>query len=370
MSRKLGRNDPCWCGSKKKYKKCHLNREGEKQMPFEAIVEAERAASRLKHCLHPLAASGVCDRIVSAHTIQRSRAMQQIIDSTNHVRTFFPMMPDGSTGGLQLHRVGWREASTFTGFCAKHDSLTFKPLETVDFDGSPEQCFLIGYRALCHEIHQKSSVLKSEPALRSLVDRGFSEEEQRLVHAMWETHEAGARKGLSDFQELKTVMDRELLSRDYSGWRRAVIRFRGDLCVASTGAVSPNRDIDGRPLQVLHDLDAAIEELPFGIVATPEGGAAVFIWRIGDVAPRNFVESLLKREKRSIAGLIVQFVFAYIENTYFSNSWWGSLSKANREHLASLAAIGNAYYSDFVYQPCRFVPWEITELSIEDLGRR
>jgi len=22
---KVGRNDPCWCGSGKKYKKCHLN---------------------------------------------------------------------------------------------------------------------------------------------------------------------------------------------------------------------------------------------------------------------------------------------------------------------------------------------------------
>jgi uncharacterized protein YecA (UPF0149 family) len=25
--RKLGRNAPCWCGSGKKYKKCHLNLE-------------------------------------------------------------------------------------------------------------------------------------------------------------------------------------------------------------------------------------------------------------------------------------------------------------------------------------------------------
>jgi hypothetical protein len=26
---KLGRNDPCWCNSGKKYKKCHLDREKE-----------------------------------------------------------------------------------------------------------------------------------------------------------------------------------------------------------------------------------------------------------------------------------------------------------------------------------------------------
>jgi SEC-C motif len=26
---KLGRNDQCWCGSGKKYKKCHLDRENQ-----------------------------------------------------------------------------------------------------------------------------------------------------------------------------------------------------------------------------------------------------------------------------------------------------------------------------------------------------
>src|SRR3989344_7786611 len=26
-AQKLGRNDPCWCGSGKKFKKCHINRE-------------------------------------------------------------------------------------------------------------------------------------------------------------------------------------------------------------------------------------------------------------------------------------------------------------------------------------------------------
>jgi hypothetical protein len=25
--KKIGRNDPCWCGSGKKWKKCHINRE-------------------------------------------------------------------------------------------------------------------------------------------------------------------------------------------------------------------------------------------------------------------------------------------------------------------------------------------------------
>ncbi len=28
---KLGRNDPCWCGSGKKYKRCHLEKDEKKR---------------------------------------------------------------------------------------------------------------------------------------------------------------------------------------------------------------------------------------------------------------------------------------------------------------------------------------------------
>ena len=53
-----------------------------------------------------------------------------------------------------------------------------------------------------------------------------------------------------------------------------LVRFEGELCVASTGAVPPNRDIDGRQLQVLHDTAANHQQaLLYGVVATDTGGA-------------------------------------------------------------------------------------------------
>lgn len=94
MHKEPGRNEPCWCGSERKYKKCHYNRESEKPLPFEALAKAMQAAWEHKKCLHPLAKAGVCDRIISAHTIQRSRVLKKITDSTNRVRTFHPLTLD------------------------------------------------------------------------------------------------------------------------------------------------------------------------------------------------------------------------------------------------------------------------------------
>ena len=53
MPPKIGRNDPCWCGSGKKYKKCHLTRSSEPQLPSGAIASEIRKRSKVSTCLHP-----------------------------------------------------------------------------------------------------------------------------------------------------------------------------------------------------------------------------------------------------------------------------------------------------------------------------
>ena len=45
MARKLGRNDPCWCGSGVKYKKCHLDREQQSRPGQQEVLQHTRGAS-------------------------------------------------------------------------------------------------------------------------------------------------------------------------------------------------------------------------------------------------------------------------------------------------------------------------------------
>jgi hypothetical protein len=364
-ARDLGRNDPCWCGSGKKYKKCHLNRKSETRLPFRATSNAMRSAWQHRQCLHPLAAPGVCDKIISAHTLQRSRALEQITDSSNHVRTFYPVTPDAD-GRLRVHHVGWREASTFTGFCARHDNLTFGPLETVTFSGDAEQCFLIGYRALCHEIHQKTCSLKAQPAVRAMVDRGLPVEFQREIQDNWSVLGAGTRAGLADFEALKAHMDGQLLAKAYPGWSRMIVHFLGDLCLLSTGAVSPNRDLSGKQLQVWHDTSVKQETLLCGVVSTPQGGAVVLTWLARQRAQRLFVESMLKEGGASSTEPSGPVCFCLYRKSYFSGRWWESLSEDERNHLTALAEISNAYYTDFHYSSSSFVPWQVTDVLFEN----
>jgi hypothetical protein len=55
---------------------------------------------------------------------------------------------------IRFEEVGRNQASTFTGFCANHDSSIFRSLDTQPFDPKkPEHLFLLAYRSVTRELH-------------------------------------------------------------------------------------------------------------------------------------------------------------------------------------------------------------------------
>jgi SEC-C motif len=360
MSFQIGRNDRCWCGSGRKFKKCHLHRSNEKRLPFAAIKNEIRQASQGKVCLHP-AAGRDCGRIINAHTIQRSLVLARIINANNRVLTFYQSLADDD-GRFQPRSVGWKEASTFTGFCATHDHV-FAPIETAPFANTPEQRFLVAYRAICHEFYQKEAALRTESTLRDLIDRSMSVSEQRLAQEKLRWQMEGVRGGSKWARACKEQMDRELLAGDFGKLSSFTVSFRGPLCTASTGVVTPANDVKGRALQVLHDSDAEPEVLFFGLIATDGGGTAVCGWRPEHKRVKLFVESLAD-QGANLSSALVQFMFAHIENTFFSEEWWNGLTGEQRATLSRHAANFNPYYCQPVYIDAPLVPWTVTSAAL------
>ena len=88
MRRKLGRNDPCWCGSGLKYKKCHMDREKQDPLDYWDAVKRLRTVFSAKDCLAPPAMKSECaDEIVRAHTIPKSESLRRI-SRDGHVYSF------------------------------------------------------------------------------------------------------------------------------------------------------------------------------------------------------------------------------------------------------------------------------------------
>lgn len=360
---KIGRNDPCWCSSGKKHKHCHLNREADKPLPTAALRNVSLQEFQKKECLHPLAARGVCNVIINAHTVQRARTLQCLVDNDNYVLTFYQAERD-SEELLKVLRRGWRQASTFTGFCAKHDSQTFAPLENEAFEFSAESAFLLSYRALCHELYQKQSAARALKKLAPLIDRGFSTTIQREMQGRNKSQGAGNQKAVSELLAQKRSADQDLFEKEYANWQFVCLEFEGELCIATCGASTPTIDLDGNQLQVLHDPKDQLQHLYLSVVACPTGVAVVFGWKKTFTAPERMVQSLLQLPEALLGTYIAQYIFAHLENVCFSLAWWSRLSQTEQHHVRFLAGISNPYYAQNLptYSQKIIVPWKLASL--------
>ncbi len=182
---KIGRNDPCWCGSGKKYKKCHLHRQDEDRIqPWQIDREFKRVLEK-RQCLAPSAWRKNCSSQISkAHTVPRSGSLARIARD-GHVYSFRVHIQELiNSGGMNRPQlVGINKASTFTGFCSEHDRSIFAPPETTPFTAIQEQCFLLGYRAFARELFTKQA-MSSTGELYRLMDSGLPADEQHLVQGL------------------------------------------------------------------------------------------------------------------------------------------------------------------------------------------
>jgi hypothetical protein len=360
MTRKSGRNDPCFCGSGKKYKKCHLLVEQKKPLPFQAIQAKFWEIPKPRLCMHPEANQDNCGKIIKAHTIPRSRALRYILNPVNKVRSFYPFETNRQ-GKLISKLVGWKEAATFSAFCSKHDGPTFSDLENDEFRGTLWQIFLLGYRAVCWEIYQMLYMLQDDGGLREEVVESAEFDQQDSITESFEAQDEGFKKGLSELKQLKLRMDVALMNRDPSDYISYEILLKGKTCLASTGAISPNHLLNGSVLQELHLAIEKLNTIAFGIMPRPNDELSVaFLWHKDHEKILKYIDDIDRLDDAKLAEYLVQFFFAHCENTYFADDWWGDLLKDQRTVIRKHASNTNPFYDLPVYQfNLGIAPWQV-----------
>jgi hypothetical protein len=241
----LGRNDPCWCGSGKKFKKCHFGRD--RQLPpttGEVIAALSTGGTKtIRRCFHPSSPAGCSSVIIRAHTVQRSGALDTIARN-NHVYHFQGNSAQAAkSGGLdfQPELIGIRQASAYLMFCSRHDTEIFRELDTEGFRGSPSQIFQLAYRAVCQELYACSTRMAMLPDQRKL-DRGKPESFQVFYQTWHNLFSEVSEAGLAGIQRHKQLFDEVLLNGSYSAIKSYQISFNSNAPFLVTGVVAPEFD--------------------------------------------------------------------------------------------------------------------------------
>ena len=233
----LDADSECWCGSGSPFRACRRGRDQEGRLRLEELRESvERTMRRHRRgCLHPMAGPECEETGASARSIQRAELRK--IAERGHVLAFTPTLPERLRDGrFEPRRIGISNASTFTGFCNRHDGQLFARLETAPFLGTDEQLFLLAYRALCMELFAKEwAVAKLVPTMR-LLDRGEHVSAQVRLRAAIALDEIGKRESLALMRRHKERFDRVLDGGDFRRLRHLTFSLRDAPVVACTGA--------------------------------------------------------------------------------------------------------------------------------------
>ena len=329
------RNDRCWCGSGKKFKRCHLDRESQPPLEPWEVAKVFRKAFSAKKCLAPHAWLDRCQgKIARAHTVPKSSSLQMIARG-GHVYSFVPSLENlrKHEGEFVPQLLGVNQASTFAGFCSAHDNDIFEPLEKKKFTGTQEQCFLLAYRALAKEIYTKTAA--SHPHLRDVhrsADKGQPPAVQVALQRFIRTYEKGLAVSLRDLDQYKQRYDRIMETRDFDTVRGYVIEFNGAPQVMCSCAPYPVQDFNGIELQTLIDPLRLPDMLSITSFCGGQRGVVAFSWLANnDRTCRAFIESLKIIPDELVTAALLRLFFTYAENIHMAPGWWEGLPEQTQD---------------------------------------
>lgn len=335
------RNALCWCGSGKKFKKCHLGRDDQPKGNPWAAVDANRKAFSQKKCCAQDVGLGPCDgRIIKAHTVSRGPNLAKIAKN-GHVLQYEASIPDMNKNGgkLSIKKIGVGNASVFHGFCGKHDRELFSCIENETFTGRPDQCLAVAYRTMSRELYGKDAGAHLRETLRE-ADRGLKPFAQFMFQTMLDEIDTGNEAARRELKATHDALTTALVEVHPDTLSSAIFEFAAPLPFMFAGAWSPFTDFYGGELQVGH-IDELLEQIFVSSFAGESNAMICVSWRnIADARGRVIADQLMALPDDQLASGCLQFVMKHVENVFFNPDWFQALKNEQKELLSQLAADG------------------------------
>ncbi|MGP5407606.1 YecA family protein [Psychrobacter celer] len=365
----LGRNDKCWCGSGLKFKRCHIDREREKPMSKSEVIVFEREIFKKEVCYASKEFFLECNNIIKAHAVSKSSGLSDIADSTNHVLGLKQNLVNfqKSKGKFRFERIGINNASTFKGFCAKHDKLLFSCFEDKPFVGTREQCTALTYRSVAKEIYAKENAVEAAKFMSRNVDRGLplilQIDKQEKIYP----YRLGSEMALHELYTLKNSLDSKLSNNSDNLYSFLVIESTSPLPIVVSSITNPTHDFKDKHLQDLADLESIPDYLIFNAFTSHGKGFIVFSWSKEAEVIDEFINSLLEIDKKEMFSYLVNFFFSSAENTFISPDWWNSLNTEQQHKIETFFKVGANYTAErpkklLADNSITFAGWEVKNL--------
>ncbi|MGC9944470.1 MAG: hypothetical protein ABSE48_21810 [Verrucomicrobiota bacterium] len=290
----------------------------EARMPKEKLAEFYAANDEMRHFQkRPVLGkcmfwSGNCEAPpIRSHLLARSW-LEQISDNTNHIIQLELTTENLSNQPARIapRRLGINQATTFPGFCEKHDNEMFSCLEKKPFTASQEQLIALRYRSVCREACVKHQVVSCNLPRAS----------DQAAPPHFSMHFAAEMKRCTDLLMEKDVLE-ESMRDGVNPTESYVIKFAKKPTVLASSTIYPLSTFTGRTL------DFRQEWITISVIPDETGGWAIFSW--SKKMPKNaslLAKSFAKISNKNQTAALLNFVFEVSENHAISPTWWASLT--------------------------------------------
>lgn len=320
---------PCWCGSGKKWKFCHKDRDKKASMSFGQIQAKSMKFYETGPCQHPSASAESCSTpsSIQSHTIQRRGGLASIAENGHVYSTKKAFQEiEKRQGQIDMAKIGVAKASTFPGFCSRHDTELFRPVEQADSILDAWNGFLLSFRAVTYELATKGAQLRSYIAMRDFIDYGQPFNQQAAIQNLLHHQQLGIQQGLEDVSGLKAMYDSAFLKQDLSGFSFYGIKFDQALPFAAAGAFMPEFDFSGKQLQRLGTGRTA-NQIALNITRLGNATCVGFGWFGGpNCAAAQLVQSFKALPDTDKSNAVLILSMEHLENFFCTPSWWEGLS--------------------------------------------
>ncbi len=231
------RNAPCWCGSGKKYKKCHLGRDSQpKENPWAAVDVNRKAFSQRKCCAHDVGLGDCEGGVIKTHTVSRGPNLAKIAKD-GPVLQYGANIPEMNKNGgkLSVKRVGIKDAATFYGFCTKHDRNLFSCIENEVFTGRPDQCLAVAYRTMSRELYGKDASAHLRETLKG-ADKSLQLFEQFMLQKVLDIIDTGNEAARRDLKAAHDALTEALVEARTDALSSVIFEFAAPLPFMFAGA--------------------------------------------------------------------------------------------------------------------------------------
>jgi hypothetical protein len=289
--------------------------------------------------------------IIDAHSIQKNNNKLSLISGGENPKQVYHFANNYKNGRKEIKPIPISQASTFKGFCKKHDDEIFKPIETHAFNESTEHCFLHSFRSFAYSYHHLKEFQEYFVSFINSMDNSLTELFNTLSGLTTATGMSPSvpipttekikfpNEKLTEIENQRFENHRISLNnyycKAYYEQLDYIVHKLNHICpIVSASWLVLHIEIDGGFL-FIHNNDVYRGHTCILTVFPEADGSSYIILSSfkSDAGSELLFNQLRKLDKASFEIEITKRIFEQVGNFYISPSFWDSISEAEKNQL-------------------------------------